>query len=118
MVNWPVAATALAGSNWTFTVNDCPGFKVAGNVAPDTVKPAPPAVAELIVTGAVPVDVKVTGLVDDVFTVTSPKFTLAALTVNCGLKAAVPVPLRVTTAVLLVEESLWMVNWPMAAPVT
>ena len=83
---------------------------MTGNVAPDIVYPAPLSGAELMVTGAVPVEVSVTGCVDDVFTVTSPNVRLAALTVNCGLNTAVPVPLRVTTAVLLVEELLWMVS--------
>ena len=62
-------------------------------------------------------EVNVTGCVDAVFTVTSPNVRLAALSVNCGLAAAVPVPLRLTTAVLLVDESLWIVSWPEAAPV-
>jgi hydrogenase/urease accessory protein HupE len=81
-------------------------------VVPDIVKPVPLGVPELIVRGAVPVDVNVTGSVVGVFTVTLPNVRLAALIVNCGLGtvAAVPVPLRLTTAVLLVEESLWMVS--------
>jgi hypothetical protein len=44
-----------------------------------------------------------------VFTVTLPKLKLAELTVNCGLGAAVLVPLRVTCAVEPVDESLLMV---------
>ena len=79
-------------------------------MVPDTEKPVPLAVAELMVTGAVPVEVKVRGCVDAVFTVTSPNVRLAALSVNCGLVAAVPVPLRLTTAVPLVDELLWMVS--------
>ena len=73
-------------------------------------KPVPLSAAELMVTGAVPVELNVTGSVDAVFTVTLPNARLAGLTVNCGLNTAVPVPLRVTTAVLLVEELLWMVS--------
>jgi hypothetical protein len=84
-------------------------------VAPDTVNPAPLSVAELMVTGAVPVEVNVTGCVEAVFTVTSPNVRLAALIVNCGvddggLDAVVPVPLKLTTAVLLVDELLWIVS--------
>ena len=94
------------GAKRTFSVTDWVGFKVTGNVAPDIVKPVPVSAAESTVTGEVPVEVNVTGCVDDVFTVTSPNVRLAALMVNCGLVAAVPVPLRLTTAVLLVEESL------------
>lgn len=80
-------------------------------------KPAPASAAELIVTGAVPVDVSVTDWVDVEFTVTSPKVKLAVLTVNCGLAAAVPVPLRLTTAVPPLDELLSMVSCPAAAPV-
>ena len=117
IVNWPDAAPVAVGSNCTFSVADWPGFKVTGNVAPETVKPFPLGAAELIVTGAVPVEVNVRGSLDGVFTVTLPNVRLAALSVNCGLATAVPVPLRLTTAVLLVEELLWIVNCPDAAPV-
>lgn len=75
-------------------------------MAPETVNTVPLVAAELMVTGAVPVEVSVTGCVDAEFTVTSPNVRLAALSVSCGLVAAVPVPLRLTTAVLLVDESL------------
>jgi hypothetical protein len=117
IVNWPDAAPVAVGSNCTFSVADWPGFKVTGNVAPDTVKPFPLGVAELIVTGAVPVEVNVRGSLAAVFTVTLSNVRLAALSVNCGLATAVPVPLRLTTAVPLVDELLWIVNWPDAAPV-
>jgi hypothetical protein len=63
-------------------------------------------VAELIVTGAVPVDVNVSDCVVAVFTVTLPKLKVAALTVNCGLGAAILVPSRVTCVVDPVDESL------------
>jgi len=105
------------GAKRTFSVTDWVGFKVTGNVAPDIVKPVPVSAAESTVTGEVPVEVNVTGCVDDVFTVTSPNVRLAALMVNCGLVAAVPVPLRLTTAVLLVNELLWIVSCPAASPV-
>ena len=90
---------------------------MTGKVAPDIVKPVPVSVAELMVTGAVPVELNVTGSVDAVFTVTLPNAKLAGLSVNCGFDTAVPVPLRLTTAVLLVDESLWIVSCPEAAPV-
>ena len=63
-------------------------------------------VAELTVTGEVPVEVNVSDCVVAVFTVTLPKLKLAALTVNCGLGVAVPIPLRATRIVLLVVELL------------
>jgi hypothetical protein len=63
-------------------------------------------VAELTVTGDVPVDVNVNDCVVPVFTVTLPKLKLAELTVNCGLVAAVLVPLRITRFWLPFDESL------------
>jgi hypothetical protein len=57
---------------------------VTGNVAPDTVKPAPVSVAELMVTGPVPVDDSVIDCVDVEFTATLPNTTLPALMLNCG----------------------------------
>jgi hypothetical protein len=74
-------------------------------------------VAEFTVTGDVPVDVSVNDCVVALFTVTLPKFKLAAPKVNCGLGAAVLVPFRATTAVLPVDELLLIVSWPLAAPV-
>jgi len=46
------------------------------------VKPVPVSAAELIVTGAVPVEVSVTGCFEGVFTVTFPNAKLEALSVN------------------------------------
>ena len=60
---------------------------MTGKVAPDIVKPVPLSVAELMVTGAVPVEVNVTGSVDAVFTVTLPNAKLAGLMVNVGTAA-------------------------------
>jgi len=74
------------------------------------VKPVPVNAAELMVTGAVPLELSVTGNVEAVFNVTLPNAKLAELTVNCGLDAATPVPLKLTTAVLLVDELLWIVT--------
>ena len=81
-------------------------------MAPDIVKPVPLSVPELMVTGAVPVEVNVTGSVDAVFTVTLRNARLAVLIVNCGLDncGLDPVPLRLTTAVAVVDESLWIVT--------
>ena len=77
-----------AGSNCTLSVAACPGFNVAGNVAPDMVKPVPVSVPELMVTGAVPVEDRVTDCgVAAVFTTTLPKARLDALTVSVGTAA-------------------------------
>ena len=77
-----MAAPADVGRNCTCSVIDCVGFSVTGTLPPTIVKPAPVMVAELTVTGAVPVDVSVNDWVVDVFTVTLPKLRLAALTAN------------------------------------
>ena len=63
-----------------------------GNVAPDMVKPVPLSTAELMVTGAVPVEVNVTGCVDAVSTVTLPNERVAALTVNPGVELLPRIP--------------------------
>jgi hypothetical protein len=78
----------VAGSNCTSSAIAIVGFKVTGKVAPDIVKPVPVNIAELMVTGAVPVDVNITGRVDVVFSVTLPNERLAGLTVNVGPPAA------------------------------
>jgi hypothetical protein len=71
-------------------------------VAPDIVKPVPViavSTAELTVTAAVPVDVKVTDCVAGVFNPTLPNPTLVALMLSVGpaaamvsVKVALPVP--------------------------
>jgi hypothetical protein len=81
------------------------------------VNPAPAIVAELTVTGVVPVDFSVRDNVVAVFTAMLLKFRLVTLSVNCGF-AAVPVPLRVTETVPPVVELLLIVICPLAAPVT
>src|SRR5882757_10167056 len=115
--SWPVAAPVAVGPNCTCSVIDWVGFKVTGKLPPTTVKPAPEMAAEFTVTGDVPVDVSVNDCVVEVFTVTLPKLRLAALIVSCGLGAVMLVPLKVTTAVLPVDESLLIESCPVAAPV-
>jgi hypothetical protein len=81
-------------------------------------KPVPARPTELTVTAAVPDEVKVRVLVEVVFSVTLPKARVLALTVNCGVAAAVPVPLRLTRLVPPLEELLVIVMAPLAAPAT
>ena len=116
IVSPPEAAPAEAGSNFTCKVTVCFGLSVSGKLAPETLNPAPVTAAEFTVTAAVPVDVRVSDWVDEVPTVTLPKLRLAALSDNCGLGAASPVPLRLNAAVALVEELLLIVSRPLAAP--
>jgi len=84
-VSWLDTAPAVCGSKLTSSVSAKVGFNVTGKVAPDKVNPVPFNLAESIVTGAVPVEVSVTGRVDDVFTVTFPKAKLGVLMVNEAL---------------------------------
>jgi hypothetical protein len=87
IVSDPVAAPAVAGSNFTCTVTAFPGFSVTGKPGPAIVNPAPATVTELMVKGAVPDDKSVTDCgVACVLTVTSPNDKLLAL----RLRAAVP----------------------------
>jgi hypothetical protein len=90
MVSCPVAAPVAVGSNCTSNVTAKLGFKVTGNVAPDIVKPVPLSAPELMVSGAVPVELNVTGCVDAVFTVTLPNVRLAVLIVNVGTVGTSP----------------------------
>jgi hypothetical protein len=73
--------------NWIYNVACWPGFNVAGNADPDNVKLAPVSVAPLILTGAVPVEVKVTDCVADVLTTTLPNATLVALMLSASIAA-------------------------------
>ena len=104
------------GSNFTLKVTDWVGFSVTGKVAPDIVNPVPVNAAELMVRGAVPVEVNVTGSVDAVFTVTLPNARLAGLMVNVGtaafncrtkLRETPPaLPVRVTACAVVTEDTV------------
>lgn len=75
--------------------------------------------AELTVTAAVPDDVSVNDCVPEEFTATLPKLSVVALNDNCGVvaAAAAPVPLKDTVFVLLLDELLLIVSFPVADPV-
>jgi hypothetical protein len=117
MVIFPLAAPVVVGSNWTCSVTDWFGFSVTGKLWATIVKPAPVIAVELTVTADVPEEVSVTVIDFAVFTVSLPKLRLDALTVNWGLAAAVPVPLKATLAVPPVIELLLIVSCPVTAPV-
>jgi hypothetical protein len=87
MVTWPVAAPAAVGSKAIFSVASWLGLNVVGNPVPESVNPAPVSVAPLIVTGTVPVEVRVTACVEVVSTGTSPNATLVALMLNAMIAA-------------------------------
>jgi hypothetical protein len=117
IANWPFATPVIVGLNCICSISDWFGFNVAGKFPLTNENPIPLIVAELIVTGAVPVDVNVSACVVDVFTVTLPKLKLPTLNVNCGSCVTALLPLSNTVAVLFVAESLLIVNWPLVAPV-
>jgi hypothetical protein len=75
----------VVGSNCTLIVAVWPKVNVAENVDPTSEKPVPVTVAELTVTGAAPVDVKVNVCVETVFNVTVPNPTLVALMLSVGV---------------------------------
>jgi uncharacterized lipoprotein YbaY len=117
IVNCPAAPPVVVGLNFTWSVTDWLGLSVTGKAAPESVKPVPLRAAALIVTGAVPDEVSVTGSVALEFTATLPNASEFVLTVSCGLVlAAAPVPLNWTTVVAPVDELLLTVNCPVAAP--
>ena len=118
IVIWPVSAPVEVGRNCTCSVTAWFGSKVTGKLPPTIVNPAPVIAAEFTVTADVPVEVKVSDCVVAVFTVTLPKLKPAALTTNCGLKAAILVPFRLTTVVAPAEELLLIEICPVAVPLT
>jgi hypothetical protein len=83
----PVAGPALAGLNCTAKVTARPGLNVTGNVAPDIVKAGPLNVADVMVTGAVPVALKVSGCVTGVLIAALPNEMLLRLVVSVGVDA-------------------------------
>ena len=115
-VSCPVAAPAVVGRNCNCKVTDWLGLNVTGKLPATMVKPAPAIEAEFTVTAEVPDDVSITKPVAGEFTVTLPKLRAGVLSVNCGLAAAVPVPVRATVAVLPLVELLLIVSFPLAAP--
>ena len=75
------------GSNCTVNTAACPGFSVAGKLPPETENPVPVIEAELIVAGAVPLDVTVIDCVVAVPTETLPNESEALLKVSAGVVA-------------------------------
>jgi hypothetical protein len=125
-VSWPVADPAAVGSNCTVSVAvGLDELRVSGKVTPEMVKPAPVMLAELTVTDAVPVEVKVRVCVVAVPTETLPKVRLVALTVKVGVpavktraKVSVTLPaLAVNVAVCEVEtDETVAVKLPVVEP--
>jgi hypothetical protein len=87
MLSCPVAEPTARGLNVSVTVTACPGFSVAGRLTPEAENPLPVTVREFTVTGAVPLEVKVTVWVVGLFTTTPPNETLVAFRVSVGVPA-------------------------------
>jgi hypothetical protein len=88
IVNCPVYEPVVKGANWMVRVADCPGFKVVGNVIPETENPVPEIDAALTVTADVPDAVSVMDCAAVEFSTIAPNGTLVALT----LSEPTPVP--------------------------
>jgi len=87
MVSCPVTDAVLVGLNWIEITIACPGFRVAGTVSPVTENPVPEIGADVIVTGAVPVEVTVIDFETAVPVETLPKAREVALKVSTGVNA-------------------------------
>lgn len=94
IVTWPEKDPALVGANCICIVVDWFGLRVTGKLPLVIVNPAPLIVAELTVSGAVPVELIVMDWVVVVFAVRLPKLRFVALAVSWGLVATTPVPLN------------------------
>ena len=68
-----------------------PGTRVAGTVSPDTLKVGPETETDEIVTGAVPIELRVTDWVAFCPVCTLPKLTSLLLTLNIEVVGAVAV---------------------------
>jgi hypothetical protein len=121
----PIAVPARVGSNCTVSVAVWFGFSVTGNVAPDTLKPVPLTVIELIVSAAVPLEVSVSDCVVAVFRFRFPNDRLVALSeiagtaaFNCRAKFADALPanaVSVAVCVVLTADTV-AVNAALVAP--
>ena len=88
---------------------------MAGKALPETVKPVPLTVAEFTVTGAVPVDVRVTLFVVLLPGETWPKAPEVEAD-SFATGRVVPIPLRVANETGLPDEVLFTASCPVTAP--
>ncbi len=87
MLSCPVAEPTADGLNVKVTVTVCPGFSVAGRLTAEAEKPLPVTATEFTVTAAVPLEVRVTVCVVELFTTTPPNEMLVAFTPSAGVAA-------------------------------
>lgn len=87
MLTVPLAGPAVAGSKPIVNTADCPGFRVIGELIPDSENPGPLAVAPLRMSCAVPESVIVTVFVVELFSTSFPNATLVELRLSAGVAA-------------------------------
>ena len=87
MLSCPVTEPAVDGLNVSVSVTACPGLSVAGRLMADAEKPLPVTVIDFTVTAEVPVEVKVTVCVVELFTTTPPNEIVVAFTDSVGVPA-------------------------------
>ena len=76
---------AVEGSKLTVSVAVWPSVRVSGKFTPDMLNPVPVSVPALMMSGAVPEEVRITDLVAAVFTVTLPKASVLVLRLRPGV---------------------------------
>ena len=113
IVSCPVKEFAVVGANLTVSTAACPGFSVTGRLPPETENPVPEIESELIVTAAVPLEVRVTDFEAELPTETFPNASEVELNVRAGadafnckaklLEEALALAVRVTVCVPLTE---------------
>src|SRR5258708_10598428 len=115
-VTLPDALPVTVGANTALRVAVAAAFNVKGTVIPFTVNPVPLAAMLEIWTAAVPVLLKMMGLVPLLPVPTLPKLTEAGFACNCPNVALDPVPAKATVVVGLTGSLLVMDTVPSAAP--
>jgi hypothetical protein len=86
-VSCPLAEPVVVGLNVKATFSVCPGLSVAGKLTAGAENPLPVTAIEFTVTGAVPLEVRVTVCVVEPFTATPPNDTLLTLRLSVGIAA-------------------------------
>jgi hypothetical protein len=86
-VTVPVVDDSVVGVNCKLSVAVWLGFSVTGKVTPDMPKTVPLTLPPLIVSGAVPLEVRITGCVAVAFSVTLPNATFVVLRVSACVAA-------------------------------
>lgn len=110
IVRTPVNMLTIGDVNFNASVAVCPGLSVAGTVIPEAPNKDPATEIPDIVTGVVPVELRITDCEAVCPVATLPKFTVAALTLrvetaafNCRLAFAPPVLVEAVSVAVCTE---------------